>query len=175
MSLTMMKKKAYLALLIALALLLSGCTLKSVDPVADAAQVILNVNGEKVTKAQMTTLINNYTNNLLNTDMNALYYYYYYGRLPYSNTELLDQTITAVTRSMVQEQEAVKQNYNMLLAMLLGFGILLALALLTVLFFHVLESDTLYIVLMTLVLLLVCGGSALLLNRCGDKTYPGIE
>ena len=73
------------------------------------------------------------------------------------------------------EQEAVKQNYNMLLAMLLGFGILLALALLTVLFFHVLESDTLYIVLMTLVLLLVCGGSALLLNRCGDKTYPGIE
>ena len=109
MSLTMMKKKAYLALLIALALLLSGCTLKSVDPVADAAQVILNVNGEKVTKAQMTTLINNYTNNLLNTDMNALYYYYYYGRLPYSNTELLDQTITAVTRSMVQEQEVVKQ------------------------------------------------------------------
>ena len=47
--------------------------------------------------------------------------------------------------------------------------------LLTVLFFHVLESDTLYIVLMTLVLVLVCGGSALLLNRCGDKTYPGIE
>ena len=68
MSLTMMKKKAYLALLIALALLLSGCTLKSVDPVADAAQVILNVNGEKVTKAQMATLVNNYTNNLLNTE-----------------------------------------------------------------------------------------------------------
>ncbi len=110
----MMKKKAYLALLIALALLLSGCTLKSVDPVADAAQVILNVNGEKVTKAQMTTLINNYTNNLLNTDMNALYYYYYYGRLPYSNTELLDQTITAVTRSMVQEQEVVKQGFDKL-------------------------------------------------------------
>ena len=110
----MMKKKAYLALLIALALLLSGCTLKTVDPVADAAQVILNVNGEKITKSQMTSLVNTYTNNLLSTDMNALYYYYYYGSLPYTEEQLLDQTITAVTRSIVQEQEAVKQGFDKL-------------------------------------------------------------
>ncbi len=101
-----MKKNLFLILLVAAVVMLSGCTLKTVDPVADAAQTILSVNGETVNKAQMQNMVNNYTNLLLTSDMNTLYYYYTYGSLPYTDSQLLDMTIQAATRSMVLSQKA---------------------------------------------------------------------
>ncbi len=107
----MMKKKMYFALLLSLVLLLTGCALKTVDPVADAKQVILSVNGETVTKSEMNNYVNAYASTLLNNDMNAFYQYYTTGQLPYTSAELLDGTITTLTRSLVQKQKAAEEKY----------------------------------------------------------------
>lgn len=54
-----MNKTMLLALLLAAALLLSACNLVVKDPVVDAAQVILSVNGEEVDKATFQRYYNN--------------------------------------------------------------------------------------------------------------------
>lgn len=103
-----MKRKMFLALLTAAVLLLSGCTLKSIDPVADAAQIILNVNGETVTKAQMANAVSTYTQQYLYSDYNAYYNYLVNGTMP-SQSAMLSATVESLTRSMVLKQEVDKQ------------------------------------------------------------------
>ena len=48
-----MKKKAILAMLLAMCLLLSGCALIKKDAAVDAKRVILSYNGTDVTKAEI--------------------------------------------------------------------------------------------------------------------------
>ena len=54
-----MQKKCLLALLLALAMLLSGCALVTVDNEKDNAQVIVDVNGETVNKAVVHAAVEN--------------------------------------------------------------------------------------------------------------------
>lgn len=54
-----MQKKSMLALLLALTLILSGCALQRVNEEKDAARVIIDVNGETVTKGAFVTTVNN--------------------------------------------------------------------------------------------------------------------
>lgn len=54
-----MKKKGLLALLMAVMLLMSGCTLVAVDEEADNAQIILDVNGTTVNKGTFNSLVEN--------------------------------------------------------------------------------------------------------------------
>ncbi len=54
-----MQKKSLLALLLALAVLLSGCALVTVDTEKDNARVIVDVNGETVTKAVIHAAVDN--------------------------------------------------------------------------------------------------------------------
>ena len=53
-----MQKKALLALLLALTLILSGCALVTVDEAKDLARTIIDVNGETVNKAAFTNAVN---------------------------------------------------------------------------------------------------------------------
>ena len=68
-----MQKRMFLALLLVACIALSGCALVVKDPVRDAQQVIIDVNGETVDKQTVSQLITDYTNNSLN------YYYQLYS------------------------------------------------------------------------------------------------
>ncbi len=68
-----MRKKMFLVLLLAACLVLSGCSLVVKDPVRDAQQVIVDVNGETVDKQTVAQKITDYKNNMLN------YYYQLYS------------------------------------------------------------------------------------------------
>ena len=52
-----MQKKVFLAILLVASLLLSGCALITVDEKADNARIIIDVNGETVTKAEVKNAI----------------------------------------------------------------------------------------------------------------------
>ena len=54
-----MKKQTLLAILIAAVLLLSGCSLNTVDTVADKAQTILSVDGRTLDKGTVATYVSN--------------------------------------------------------------------------------------------------------------------
>ncbi len=64
-----MQKKLFLVLLLVACIALSGCALVVKDPVRDAQQVIVDVNGQTIDKQTMTQLITDAKNN-------TLYYYY---------------------------------------------------------------------------------------------------
>ena len=70
-----MRKKCFLALLLAVSLLLSGCALVTVDEQADNARVVLDVNGEKVTKG----VLNNAVDYQLSQNEQMNYYYQLFG------------------------------------------------------------------------------------------------
>ena len=76
-------KKTALILLLALSLLLSGCSLVVKDPAVDAKQVILDVNGQKVDKQAFTATYNT----LLNQEYQLQQMYQAYGmQAPEINT-----------------------------------------------------------------------------------------
>ncbi len=68
-----MQKKLFVLLLLVACVALSGCALVVKDPVRDASQVIVDVNGETIDKATITQLAADYRNNMLN------YYYQMYS------------------------------------------------------------------------------------------------
>ena len=68
-----MQKKLFLILLLVVCIALSGCALVVKDPVRDAQQVIVDVNGETVDKQTVSQHITDYTNSMLN------YYYQLYS------------------------------------------------------------------------------------------------
>ena len=69
-----MKKKAILAMLLAMALLLSGCALIKKDAAVDAKRVILSYNGTDVTKAEVQAQVE------YQLQQTAYMYYLYYGQ-----------------------------------------------------------------------------------------------
>ena len=89
-----MQKKAFLALMLALCLLLSGCTLIVKDEAVDAATVIIRKGDTVVTKGELKTDIDNLLNNMS-------YYYAAYG-YPFDPT---DETILADARNQVIQQK----------------------------------------------------------------------
>ena len=101
-----MQKKSLLALLLALMMLLSGCALVSVDTAKDNARVIVDVNGETVSKAVISAAVQNQI---------STYEYYnqiysaYYGISNYYSTDestITSQVIDTYVSQLVSLQKA---------------------------------------------------------------------
>lgn len=101
-----MQKKSLLALLLVLMMLLSGCALVSVDTAKDNARVIVDVNGETVTKAVISAAVQN--------QMSTYEYYNqlysaYYGISNYYSTDeatVTSQVIDAYVSQLASQQKA---------------------------------------------------------------------
>lgn len=103
-----MNKKVLLAILTAAVLLLSGCTLNSIDTVADAAQVILSITNkvtgktETVTKGTLSNLVSyNQTQNQQMNDLYSQVYGYAYNAYPTDAKTILSQLISSFTQQNV--------------------------------------------------------------------------
>ena len=102
-----MKKLSLLAVMIALALLLSGCTLKTVDPVADANQTILSVNGETVSKQTVANAVA-YTQQMY-SQYNSFYSQLgMQGQYPTDAATILEMVLDDQKDVLVARQQAVK-------------------------------------------------------------------
>ena len=66
-----MQKKALLALMLVLTMVLTGCTLVQKDPKVDAAQEVLRLGDQVITKGQVQEQVQSYQNY-----MSTLYSYY---------------------------------------------------------------------------------------------------
>ena len=100
-----MKKTSLLALLLVLTMMMSGCALVTVDKVADNAQIIVDVNGETVTKQQVKNAVNNtiaqneYMNNLYSSfGISASY--------PTDEATITPQVISTFVENLVKSQKA---------------------------------------------------------------------
>lgn len=101
-----MKKISLLALLLALALLSSGCSLIVNDEAADNALVVLSVNGETMDKASMNAAIESEI--AYNQQMNEMYKAYYgfdFG-YPTDRAGVMDGVIDSQVSQMVARQMA---------------------------------------------------------------------
>ena len=101
-----MQKKLFLLMLLVASIALSGCALVVKDPVRDAQQVIVDVNGETVDKQTMNRAISDYTNYMMN------YYYQIYGMMGQSfNPSSIDtsaypqQVVDSQVRQLVLKQK----------------------------------------------------------------------
>lgn len=113
-----MRKKCLLALLLVLSLILSGCALTTVDKEADNARVVIDVNGETVTKGQLTNAVNNVISQNQTLNQQNQYYAQMYAAMgmqvpdsmyqtyPTDSATLLPQVITAYTSQLVNLQKA---------------------------------------------------------------------
>ncbi len=99
-----MRKKCLLALLLALAMILSGCALVTVDEAADNARVVIDVNGETLTKGQVATAVNNVISRNQSLNQQNQYYAQMYAAMGMQAPDSLYQTYTtdsAVLRPQV--------------------------------------------------------------------------
>lgn len=100
-----MQKKCLLALILAAMMLLSGCALITVDEEIDNARVIIDVNGETVTKGTVNTMVtyqieqNQYYNNLYTT------YFGYNAGYPTDTATVQQQVIDAYVENLVSSQK----------------------------------------------------------------------
>ena len=101
-----MQKKSLLALLLALMMLLSGCALVSVDTAKDNARVIVDVNGETVSKAVISAAVQNQISTY--EYYNQLYSAYYGISDVYSTDEttVAAEVIEAYVQQLVCQQKA---------------------------------------------------------------------
>lgn len=100
-----MRKKCLLALLLALTLLMSGCALVTVDQAADNARIIVDVNGQTVTKRQVNNAVSNTISQ--NEYMNQLYSMFgMSGSYPTDKATITPQVIAAFVENLVTEQKA---------------------------------------------------------------------
>lgn len=100
-----MRKKSLLALLLALALVMSGCALYTVDEEADNARIVIDVNGETVTKKQVSASLNNAISQ--NEYMNQLYAMFgMQGSYSTDAATLTPQVIDAFVQNLVKTQKA---------------------------------------------------------------------
>ncbi len=100
-----MQKKSLLALLLALSLLLSGCALVTVDTAKDNARVIVDVNGETVTKAVIHAAVDNQVSQ--NEYYNQLYAAYgLSGSFATDEATITPQVIDAYVNQLVAQQKA---------------------------------------------------------------------
>lgn len=98
------RKTALFALLLAAALILSGCSLVVKDPEVDAKQVIVKVNDETVTKDQFTIYYNNAYEQALAQQQQLQQYGY--PAQPVDQKALLNETIEQVVSERVLHQKA---------------------------------------------------------------------
>ena len=100
-----MRKKSLLALLLALMMVMSGCALVTVDQTADNAQVIVDVNGETVTKRQVTNVVNNTISQ--NQYMNQMYAMFgMTANYPTDSATIIPQVISYYVEHLVRVQKA---------------------------------------------------------------------
>ena len=101
-----MQKKSLLALLLALTMLLSGCALITVDTAKDNARVIVDVNGETVSKAVIHAAVDSQVSTY--EYYNQLYYTYYGISDVYSTDEtvIAAEVIEAYVQQLVCQQKA---------------------------------------------------------------------
>ncbi len=101
-----MQKKSLLALLLALMVLLSGCALVTVDTEKDNARVIVDVNGETVTKAVIHAAVDNQLS--MNEYYNQLYSSYYgvSNLYPTDEATVTAEVIDAYVNELVSQQKA---------------------------------------------------------------------
>ncbi len=101
-----MQKKSLLALLLALMMLLSGCALVSVDTAKDNARVIVDVNGETVTKAVISASVQNQIS--MYESYNQIYSAYYgiSNYYPTDTATVTSQVIDAYVNQLVSQQKA---------------------------------------------------------------------
>ena len=90
-----MQKKAILALMLALTLLLSGCTLVVKDAAVDAAQVIIRAGDIQITKAELQSDIQEQMRTMS-------YYYSLYG---YSFDSSDPEVLADIQNSVIQSRE----------------------------------------------------------------------
>ncbi len=100
----MPRKMMLIALLLAMVMALSACNLIVKDPEVDARQVIVQVNGEEVTKDRFTQ----YFNNAYNQEYAMQQLYQQYGMIQQINVnrdEVLANTVAAVVRDLAMRQK----------------------------------------------------------------------
>ena len=110
-----MRKKCFLALLLAVSLLLSGCALVTVDEQADNARVVLDVNGEKVTKG----VLNNAVDYQLSQNEQMNYYYQLFGLSGTYSTDratVQSQVVDSYINTLVAQQKAKELGFDQLTA-----------------------------------------------------------
>ena len=100
-----MQKKSLLALLLVLAMLLSGCALITVDEEKDNAQPIVDVDGETIDKLTFS----NYVYALVNSD-STMQMYYTYGLTDYVNQYAAGEYV----QELVMKHEAARQGLDQL-------------------------------------------------------------
>ena len=105
-------KKTALILLLALSLLLSGCSLVVKDPAVDAKQIILDVNGQTVDKQAFTATYNT----LLNQEYQLQQMYQAYGmQAPEINTDdLINRAKDQSVRQIILQQQAASMQMDKL-------------------------------------------------------------
>ena len=107
-----MKKRVLVSLLLAAALLLSGCSLVVKDQKVDNARVIVQVNDETVNKE---TFMQYYNAALENQKMMEQLYRNYGMQVPaVSQEDTLNQTVRATVRRLVLEQKAKELGLDIL-------------------------------------------------------------
>ena len=101
-----MRKKSVLALLLAVMMVLSGCALVSKDEEKDNARVIIDVNGETVTKQVISAAVRNQISQ--NEYYNQLFssYYGYSAMYPTDEATVTSQVVEAYTQNLVLKQKA---------------------------------------------------------------------
>ena len=98
------RKTALVALLLAAALILSGCNLVVKDPEVDARQVILSINGEEVTKAEFTRYYNNAYDRAYEQQM--MMQQYGLPAQPINQAQLLQDTLDNTAKDRLLHQKA---------------------------------------------------------------------
>lgn len=100
----LMKKRVVLSVLLAAALLLSGCSLVVKDQAVDNARTVVSVNGETVNKE---TFMQDYNSALQYQEMLAQFYANYGMTAPaVSEDEILQQTVDSAVQRLVLRQKA---------------------------------------------------------------------
>lgn len=111
-----MQKKCLLALLLVLAVTLSGCALNTVDEAADNARVVIDVNGETITKGEVANMVTNVISQNEAYNQQNQYYAQMYAALgmtapSYQNYStdsavITPQVISALVQQLVTKQKA---------------------------------------------------------------------
>ena len=106
-----MRKKSVLALLLALMMILSGCALVTKDEEKDNARVIIDVNGETITKQIVTSAVQNQISQ--NQYYNQLFANSGYSMSwPTDEATVTSQVIDAYTENLVLKQKAYAMGMN---------------------------------------------------------------
>ena len=100
-----MQKKSLLALLLVLAMMLSGCALVTVNEAKDYAQPIVDVDGETIDKLTFS----NYVYALVNSN-ETMNLYYTYGYMDYVYQAAADEFV----KNLVMKHEAAKRGFDKL-------------------------------------------------------------